>query len=156
MLMFVNSRCRKCGSTVPFDDTRELMYCCYCGAQLFRTDIIAGSPAPVPAPAAPKQANAVSGPNLVVSYQSKYPDEPMILIIVETKESVSVYPGQQVSLHINAGKQKLFFKMHNKTYIKPLSVDPNANGPIMIDCSLGGVAHINIQYPSAVVPTVTN
>ena len=93
--MFVNSRCRKCGSTVPFDDTRELMYCCYCGAQLFRTDIIAGTPAPVPAPAAPKQANAVSGPNLVVSYQSKYPDEPMILIIVETKESVSVYPGYQ-------------------------------------------------------------
>lgn len=149
--MFINSRCRNCGSIVPFDNARDVMFCCYCGAQLLRSDIIADNDAPV---AAVPVNNAAPGPNLIVSYQSKYPDEPMIVIIVDTKESVSVYPGRPVAMHLRDGKQKLFFKLHNKTYIKPIVVDPNANGPIRIDASLGGVANINIQYPSAVILTV--
>lgn len=151
--MFVDSKCKNCSSIVPYDNARDLMYCCYCGARLVRTDILAASDIPDPVPVEETEKAAVSAnPNIIVTYQSKHPDVPMLMIVCETKERISVYPGQTISLRMSKGKHKVFFKMHNKQYLRLLYVDPNAISPIRIDASYGFCAQLNIKYPSSVLP----
>ncbi|MBO4450589.1 MAG: hypothetical protein J5777_08375 [Clostridiales bacterium] len=152
--MFINSRCPNCGSTVPFDNTREIMFCCYCGGRLDKTSVIGGvfnQQMPVGAPAPVN--NYAAGPNLIVTYQSQYSDKPFILSILQTKEAVSINPGPPVALRLNPGKQKLFFNVNGKGYVRVVNISPNA-GPVRILVTSATVTQIYIQYPSAVMPQV--
>lgn len=151
--MFVDAKCKNCGLVAPFDYARDLMYCCYCGARLTRTDILLASDTPDTTPKdAPVNVAAAATPNLIVTYHSKHQDEPMLIIVCETKERISVLPEQTVSIRLSKGKHKVFFKMHNKQYLKALYIDENAISPIRIDASYGFCAKLDIKYPSSVLP----
>lgn len=152
--MLFNMKCPSCGAIMQFDDTKETMFCPYCGGKV--TNVA-------------EQVNInqnlnVSGtvmhvqdrsndPNLYISYNTNNPAVGMVTRIVTTGVKNTYVNGQTQSYHLNQGPHTVVLKIGKRNYNRNIVIPPD-NSPVRIYASFNGHAQIAIDQPN--VPIVQN
>ena len=134
--MLVDVKCPYCKAEMQFDNSRETVFCPYCGGKV--------------ANAATKPQNQNSQPNIFITYTTNNSAVRMVTRIVSTGEKASYVNGQTLSYHLNPGKQTIVLKIGKINYNKDIDV-PTDNTPVRINASFNGKAQITVDPPTALI-----
>lgn len=145
--MLVKMICSQCGAPMEFDDSRNVVFCQYCGNKMVNlaqrvevTQNINMSGTVV------HRFDNIGKPNLIINYSSKSMDVGMKIRIVSTNEKSFFVNGQSISYHLPFGEQKIVLKIGKINYNRQVYL-PENNAPVTIYASWNGRAHITIDQP---------
>ena len=153
--MLINMKCPSCGAQTQFDDSKEFMFCQYCG----------GKVANIAEQLNINQQVSVSGtvvhvqdrsndPNLYISYNTNNASVGLVSRIVSTGVKNTYVNGQTLSFHLNQGPQTVILKIGKKNYSRNIVIPPD-NSPVRIYASFNGRAQISIDQPQVPVSQVS-
>ena len=166
--MLVEMKCPSCAGTMNFDDSRDFMFCPYCGNKVanLAQQININQQVTVSGTVNYVQDRS-NDPNLYISFNTSDPT-----IVMETKivsdntnapsnafvgmVSKLVPPGakhtyvngQTMSFHLSQGPHRIVFKIGKKSYNKDIVIPPS-NSPVRIYASFSKKPQITIDQPSA-------
>ena len=152
--MLFNMKCPSCGATMQFDDTKESMFCPYCGGKVTNLAEQVNINQNVSVNGTVRHVQDRSNdPNLYISYNSNNPAVGMVTRIVTTGVKNTYVNGQTQSYHLNQGPHTVVLKIGKKNYNRNIVIPPD-NSPVRIYASFNGRAQIAIDQPN--VPVVQN
>ena len=131
--MLVDMMCPNCRAKLQFDDSKEVVFCPYCGEKINRSFSHMQS--------GPDQ------PNVFISYSSINPAVRMVTRIVSTGVKNTYANGQTMSFRLAPGPQTIVLKIGRKNYARNIVV-PSDNTPVRIYASFNGRAQIAIDQPT--------
>ena len=134
--MLVDVKCPYCKAEMQFDNSRETVFCPYCGGRVTN--------------AVEKPQNQVSQPNIFITYTTNNSAVGMVTRIVSTGEKASYVNGQTLSYHLNPGKQTIVLKIGKINHNKDIVI-PTDNTPVRIKASFNGKAQITVDPPTALI-----
>ena len=130
--MLLDTKCPTCGAMMQFDDTRDVVFCPYCGGKVTK---------------APASSQTSSGePNLYISYNTNNSAVGMVSRIVSTGTKNTYINGQTLSFHLAPGNQTIILKIGRKNYSREIVIPPD-NTSVKIYASFNGRAQITIDQP---------
>ena len=140
--MLIKMTCPQCGAQMTVDDTREHIFCTYCGYKIENIT----------------QKIEVSGtvqhivdhsnePNLYINFTTIDSSVSMVTRIVSTGQKNTYINGQTLSFHLPKGKQQIVLKIGRKNYDREIVI-PEDNSPVRIYASFNGRNQISIDQPA--------
>ena len=145
--MIIRMQCPNCGAAVDFDDTRELMFCTYCGTKIVNAS--ARSPFHVSpdlntADIVPYVQPAGIGPNLYIEYTTLRPQ--YNLLVQHKRDRWFFAPGEQQCFTLEPGKHVLRFRITDHARDKVIVI-PQDNTPVRIKVDYARRVSIYIDQP---------
>ena len=150
--MLVKMKCPYCGANMELDDSREKVFCAYCGSEIAnlkeRIEItqninMSGTVTHV--------MDRSNDPNLYISYATAAPSIVMVVRIVDTGAKSTYLNGQSQSYHLRKGQHTIVFKIGRKSYNRTIII-PEDNTPVRINAAYTGrKAEITIDQPNVTV-----
>lgn len=133
--MIIDTRCPHCGAVMPFDDSRESMFCPFCGSEVFNE-----------LSSIDKTSVYSNEPNLYISFNTTDLSVGMVTRIVSTGVKNTYINGQTLSFHLAQGSQTIVLKIGSRNYNRNIVIPPD-HSPVRIYASYNGRAHITIDQP---------
>ncbi len=154
--MLVNTTCPNCGAQLSVDDTREVLFCSFCGTKIvnFAQKIEVNQTINqnvVHSGQVEYRIDRSSDPTLLIHYSSINPNVKMVVRIVETNQKSVFLSGQNMTFHLLPGKHDLVLKIGKINYNRTIYV-PDDYSPVNIYASFDGRARITIDQPNYTVP----
>lgn len=151
--MLFNMKCPSCGATMQFDDTKDSMFCPYCGGKVSNVaeQVNINQQVNVSGTVIHVQDRS-NDPNLYISYNTNNPAVGMVSRIVTTGVKGTYVNGQTQSFHLNQGPHTIVLKIGKRNYNRNIVIPPD-NQPVRIYASFNGHAQISIDQPN-VAPSV--
>ena len=149
--MIVKMECPQCGATMNMDDSRDFMYCEFCGSKVANLVERTEQNINVSGTVVHKMDRS-NEPNLYISYNSIKPEIQMVTRIVSTGKKDVYISGQSFTYHLPQGKQDIVIKIGSRNYNRTIYI-PEDNTPVRINASFNGHANINIDQPQYTAPT---
>ena len=145
--MLIRMQCPACGAAVNFDDTREFMFCSYCGTKIVNAE--ANKPVPINnAASVPAQVvyvqNTVDNANLYIEYTTLRPQ--YNLMVQNRRERWYFGPGEKQSFTLDPGKHVLRFWVAGHAWDKVIVI-PWDNTPVNIRVDYSRRVQIFIDQP---------
>lgn len=145
--MLVKMVCPQCGASLEADDTREFLFCNYCGTQIMnaaqRYEVTQN--VNVGGTVVHRYDNA-GKPNLIVNFTSTHPAVGLKMRFVYNKQLSYLLNGQTMSFHMPYGQQSIVLKIGKINYNRTVYF-PEDNAPVTIYASWNKRAHITIDQP---------
>ncbi len=147
--MLVKMTCPGCGQALDFDDSKEFMFCRYCGTKIAnvaqKVEIdqnISGT--------VMHKIDRSGEPNLSVSYSSINMGVRMVLVIDRAQKQIFIH-GQSMTYHLSPGPHNLIIKIGKKNYARSIFITED-NAMVSIMTSYTGRGNIAIDQPPYVAP----
>ena len=157
--MLVQMQCPQCGATLDFDQSKDFMFCQFCGhkvaniaqkveiQQTINQNInqnvnVAGTVV--------HKTDKSREPNLIISFASSVPNIGMVTRIVDTNQKNTYLNGQTMTFHISQGPHTVVLKIGKKNYNRTIYI-PDDNEPVRINAGFSKRAFINIDQPEYTV-----
>lgn len=145
--MLVEMKCPQCGAVMQMDDSKEFIFCTYCGTKIANV-------------AETKTINInknVSGevtykrdtskdPNLLISYSTVDATITMVSVIRETREKWIYANGQNMSYRLAPGRYELVIQVGKRRWSRFVYI-PRDNTPVQVQVVFTGSTKILIQQP---------
>ena len=149
--MLIDMKCSNCGAHMQFDNTREFMFCEYCGHRVANVNEQVNINQQVNVSGTVYHVQDRSNePNLYISYNTSNPKVGMVTRIVSTGVKSTYVNGQTLSFHLNQGRQLIVLKIGSRNYNREVVIPPD-NSPVRIYASFNGRARISIDQPRVAV-----
>ena len=147
--MLFDMKCPSCGATMKFDDSRDSMFCPYCGGRVtnLAEQVNINQNINVSGTVVHVQDRS-NEPNLYISYNTNNPGVGMVTRIVTTGVKNTYVNGQTLTYHLNQGSHTIILKIGKKNYSRNIVI-PQDNSPVRIYASFNGRAQISIDQPNA-------
>lgn len=152
--MLVKMQCPHCGANMEIDDSREKIFCSFCGTEIAnlkeKIEItqninMSGTVMHV--------MDRSNDPNLYISYATAVPNVVMVVRIVDTGTKNTYLNGQSQTYHLRKGQHSIVLKIGKKNYNRTIII-PEDNTPVRINAAYTGRrAEITIDQPNV---TMTN
>lgn len=145
--MLVKMICPQCGATLDMDDSREFIFCRFCGTKILNT----AQKIEV------KQDVNVSGmilhrtdysnePNLVINYSSSNISVKMVVNILSLRTKLTFINGQSMTFYLPEGRNEIVLKIGKKNYRRFVIINSHYP-PVKIHASWSKHAQIYIESP---------
>ncbi|MBP5654724.1 MAG: zinc ribbon domain-containing protein [Clostridiales bacterium] len=145
--MIIDMKCSNCGAPLRFDDSRQVMFCGYCGHKLVYIPEQMNINHQVNVSGTVQHVqNRFNDPNLYITYNTSNPAIMMVTRIVSTGMKNTYVNGQTLSFHLKQGKQLIVLKIGKRNYNREIVIPPD-NSPVRIYASFNGHAQISIDQP---------
>ena len=146
--MLFDMKCPSCGASMQFDDSKESMFCPYCGGTVsnIAEQVNINHNINVSGTVVHVQDRS-SDPNLYISYNTNNPGVGMVTRIVDTGVKSTYVNGQTLSFHLAQGQHSIVLKIGKKNYERTIVIPPD-NTPVRIYASFNGRAQISIDQPA--------
>ena len=146
--MMITRYCPQCGAEAMFDDSREYMFCSYCGAKITGFPLKAPSTSMVPqnsAPAYPQRTvQATNIQNLVIEYSTAHP---MYSLTVLIDGQQWIFPnGARKNFTLRPGVHIIGFQIAGRLWNRRVYV-PYEGAPVSINVVYAGRTKIYIYPP---------
>lgn len=150
--MLFDMKCPSCGATMQFDDSKESMFCPYCGGRVtnMAEQVNVNQNINVSGTVVHVQDRS-NEPNLYITYNTNNPAVGMVTRIVTTGVKSTYVNGQTLTYHLNQGPHTVVLKIGKKNYNRNIVIPPD-NSPVRIYASFNGRAQISIDQPN--IPTM--
>lgn len=149
--MIVKMQCPQCGAQMEFDDSRDVIFCSYCGNRIAnvaqKVNItqnvnVTGTVTHV--------ADRSNEPNVLIDFASTDPSAALTVSFSTTKIRRVVYNGQTAALRLPSGPCDVFLGFAGKSYRRSIYVVETA--PVRINASMVRGREIVIDQPPYMVP----
>lgn len=146
--MLINMKCPSCGASMQFDNTKEFMFCQYCGGKIanIAEQVNINQQVNVTGTVIHVQ-DRTNEPNLFITYNTINPSVGMVTRIVSSGVKNTYVNGQTLSFHLNQGQETIIIKIGKKNYSRSIVI-PQDNSPVRIYASFNGRAQIAIDQPT--------
>ncbi len=140
--------CPQCNAPMDMDDTKEFMFCPYCGTKVanLAQKVEINQQVNVSGTVMHKTDHS-NEPNLMISYSSSSPEVQMLVTIpsVRVKKALAV-SGQNMSFRLPEGVNTIALKIGKINYKREVNIN-SSKGPVRVYASWSKHAHINIDAP---------
>lgn len=146
--MLVEMKCPQCGAVMQFDDSREFMFCSFCGtkiANVAETKII-NINKNVSGEVTYKRDTS-DDPNLLISFSTVDTRLTMVSVIRETRDKWIYTNGQNMSYRLAPGRYELVIQVGKRRWSRFVYI-PSDNTPVKVQVVFSGSTKILIQQPS--------
>ena len=145
--MLFQMKCPQCGADLIFDDSKEYMFCNFCGAKIANIEerrtininkTVSGE--------VTYKRDTSNDPNLLISYSTVETALTMVSVIKETRDKWIYTNGQSMSYRLSPGRYELIIQVGKRKWSRFVFI-PSDNTPVQVQVVFTGSTKILIQQP---------
>ena len=146
--MLVQMTCPNCGANMEVDDSRENVYCTYCGTKIANMEerVHVEQNVNVSGTVVHK-IDRSNEPTLYISYASVNRGVILVTRIVGRSGKYKLISGQALPMHLEPGAYAVILKIGKKNYKRNIYI-PDDRTPVRITAGYDGRAQIAIDQPA--------
>ena len=148
--MLIKMTCPQCGASMDFDDSREFMFCTYCGTKVANVAQNINIQQNVNVSGTVMHKTDYSDEsNLIINYSTIHPGVRMVVAIPSLRQKLIFLNGHNMAFRLPEGRNVIVLKIGKINYKRAIFID-STKPPVRIDASWSGRAQIYINTPTPV------